>query len=305
LASLTKPLVVTTLCLLAFRSRDLALDTTVGEVLEEARGCALATATVRQLLDHTSGLPAWRPLYAITDSAERVLETILGLQLEAVPGQRVLYSCLDFILLGLMVQRVTGEPLDTLFERRVLAPLGLESQLGFAPRRDSRRLAGGARAATVERQMTRDQGLDPERVPLPTIEQPDDGNARFLGGVAGNAGLFGTAVGVWKLAGEYLPGQGSLLTEDEARAATVPSSCGNDDVRALGWQLASARGAASGPGLVPESYGHTGFTGTSVWLDPDRSAVLVLLANRHHPGHRGTDLHPLRRRYHALALREL
>jgi CubicO group peptidase (beta-lactamase class C family) len=305
LASLTKPLVVTTLCLLAFRRGDLGLQTRVGEVLDEERHGALAELTVGQLLSHSSGLPSWYPLYAAGPEPRGALRTLSCLGLEFRPGTRVLYSCLDFILLGLILERLASSRLDRLFEGEVVRPLGLKEALGFQPDPTAIRIAGGSAVASEERAMTAGRGLDPDKVPPCERHHPDDGNARFLGGVAGNAGLFGTVTGVWRLATEYLIGHGSLLAADEVRTAVSEAARGPDQVRALGWQLASTPGSSAGPALDGASYGHTGFSGPSLWLDPRRSAIFVLLTNRHHPAHRGVDLHPLRRRFHSLAVAEL
>jgi CubicO group peptidase (beta-lactamase class C family) len=305
LASLTKPLVVTTLCLIAIRRGELATATPVGEVLPEARSCALGRATIRQLLSHSSGLPAWRPLYAIAARPDEVVDAILQIPLEAEPGAVVVYSCLDFILLGVILERVFGEPLARAFDRLVLQPLRLQDELGFRPDPAQRRVAGGAASATVEREMTIEHGYGPDRVPPSVSCAPDDGNARFLGGVAGNAGLFGTGQGVYALAAEYLPGGGRLLGSDDVSVATAVATRASGQIRGLGWQLASTPGCSAGPALSRAAVGHTGFTGTSVWVDPERRLTLVLLTNRHHPAPRAIDLHPLRRRFHALAVQDL
>jgi len=305
LASLTKPLVVTSLCLLAFRRGALSQSTTVGEVLAEARQSLVADVNIRQLLSHSSGLPAWYPLYAVNADPELALHTILGLDLEAAPGTRAVYSCLDFILLGVILERVSDARLDRLFHDEVLNPLGLQDELGFLPSPLAREIAGASALPTAEREMTADRGLDPASVPPPAVHLPDDGNARFLGGVAGNAGLFGSLDGVWRLAVEFLPGRGSLLLAEEIREAVSEVARGPNQVRGLGWQLASTPGCSAGPSLDSASYGHTGFTGPSLWLDPVRSAAFVLLTNRHHPGHRGVDLHPLRRAFHRLAISDI
>jgi len=133
----------------------------------------------------------------------------------------------------------------------------------------------------------------------------DDGNTRGLGGAAGNAGLFGTAAAVAALASEYLPGGGELVTGEEASLATAALTPGLEQLRGIGWQLAATPGCSAGPALAGSSFGHTGFSGTSAWVDAEAGAVLVLLANRLHPGGRTPDLHPLRRRFHALAVAAL
>ena len=305
LASLTKPLVVTTLSLMAIRSGLLGADTPACEALPEARSSALAGATIRHLLSHSSGLPAWRPLYALARGPDEAVDAILRMPVGAAPGADVVYSCLDFILLGVILERVFEETLDRAFDRLVVQPLGLRSEIGFLPDTDRHRVAGGATVAAVEHEMTEKCGHDPDLVPPVGSGAPDDGNARFLGGVAGNAGLFGTGRGVYELAAEYLPGGGRLLGADDAAAATAIVAAGSGQVRGLGWQVASSPGCSAGPGLSRAAIGHTGFTGTSVWVEPERLLTLVLLTNRHHPAHHTIDLHPLRRRFHALAVQDL
>jgi CubicO group peptidase (beta-lactamase class C family) len=303
LASLTKPLVTGTLVLLAARERAISLDSTVGEILSAAAGRRIGKASIRQLLGHSSGLPAWAPLYALADGPRGVVEAVLALEPIRWPDQQVEYSCPGFILLGAILERVFGQPLDAAFRERVVEPLGLGESLGFRPHPTRRPIAGGAIEPAVERRLCAERGVDPSAIPAVAAGLPDDGNARFLGGVAGNAGLFGTAAGVHRLASQYLRSVSQLLQQNEIASATaIVAAADGGQVRGLGWQLASSPGCAAGPSLAATAFGHTGFTGTSVWVDPRRQAVFVLLANRHHPGHHEVDLHPLRRRFHALAV---
>ncbi len=303
LASLTKPLVTATLCLLGFRSGELTPETPVGEVLGEVRGTPPAALRVRQLLTHTSGLPAWLPLYALCEGRVELLATHLrDVSLVAPPGSRVVYSCVGYVVLGLMLERVSDQDLATLFRKLVLDELGLGSNLDFRP--DPRHVcpAAGAMQPVVESRLSRDAGFDPVFIPPCAPGLPDDGNARFLGGAAGNAGLFGTARGVLALASEYLPGGGRLLTESEVTMATSNYTPGMEQARGLGWQLAASPGCSAGSSLPGGAFGHTGFTGVSTWFDPIRREGAVLLANRLHPGGREPDLHPLRRRFHTMVV---
>jgi len=301
LASLTKPLVVGTSSLLAMRDGNLTLATTVADVFPDAAGQVIGDRTVRQLLTHTSGLPAWAPVYALADSrqASDIIEALCGLPAGEL-DTHVVYSCPGFILLGLMLERVCGAPLDHFFGQRVLRPMGLGPELGYRPEA-TRPLAGGAAKPEAERRLLAERGLDAGRIPAVGSGWPDDGNARFLGGVSGNAGLFGTVTGVLSLAGAYLRGT-ALLTEDERGLATGDHTPGLEQARGLGWQLAGSPGCSAGSALAPEAFGHTGFTGTSVWVDPSRCLTMALLTNRVHPGHRDVDLHPLRRRFHQLVV---
>jgi serine-type D-Ala-D-Ala carboxypeptidase len=306
LASLTKPLVTGTLALLAVRERALGLDSTVGEILDEATSHPIGRATVRQLLAHSSGLPAWAPLYALADGPRGMVEAVLALEPIGWPDQRVEYSCPGFILLAAMLERVLRQPLDVAFRERVVEPLGLGEAVGFRPDPTQRSLAGGAAEPAIEQRLCAGRGLEASRIPGVGPGLPDDGNARFRSGVAGNAGVFGTASGVHRLASQYLRSASQLLHPNEIAAATAISSGGDGgQVRGLGWQLASSPGCSAGPALPASAFGHSGFTGTSVWVDPRRQTVFVLLANRHHPGHHEVDLHPLRRRFHERAAADL
>ena len=300
LASLTKPLVVGTLTLLTMREGLLSLNTVVADVLTETSDFPVGARTIRQLLTHSSGLPAWEPLYVLAGGdPERALDALIGLTI-GEPDAQVVYSCPGFILLGKVIERLTDTSLDELFVDRVINPLGLVDEIGYRPA-SHLPLAGGAQAPVAEQLLLAQRELDPDHIPANHFGQPDDGNSRFLGGVSGNAGLFGTVTGVLGLAMVYL-GKGEFLTPEEISLATTEYTPGLEQSRGFGWQLASSPGCSAGPALDPSAFGHTGFTGTSLWVDPTRDLAMALLANRVHPGHRPTDLHPLRRRFHQLVV---
>ncbi len=301
LASLTKPLATATLLLLARRD-GIGLDTRLGELLGELADSPWAAVTLEQCATHTAGFPAWAPLYAGGgEPRASYLEALARLEPEAPPGRRVLYSCPGYVALGLALERSAGAGFDELFAAMVSEPLELDGELCFSPPAGTA-VAAGESAWFVEAALLAERGVaaaPPEA--LADAVSCDDGNARGLGGAAGNAGLFGTAAAAARLAAEYLPGGGELLTAEEAAAATRCATEGLDQARGLGWQLASTPGCSAGPSLPAAAFGHTGFTGTSVWVDPERRQVLVLLGNRLHPWGRTRDLHPLRRRFHTLA----
>ena len=300
LASLTKPLATATLLLLARRD-GLELEQPVAEVVPELAGSPWSGVTFEQCATHTAGFPAWAPLYASGCGREAYLDALRRVESVAAAGSRVEYSCLGFLALGIALERAGGADLGALFADLVAEPLGLAPELGFAPPADAS-VAPGELRWFVEERLLAARGNFVAPPPAPAGVWPcDDGNARGLGGVAGNAGLFGTAAAVARLAAEFLPGGGELLNAAEAELATRCRTDGLEQARTIGWQLASSPGCSAGPALPASAFGHTGFTGTSVWSDPDSRAVFVLLGNRLHPGGRTPDLHPLRRRFHALA----
>lgn len=300
LASLTKPLVTTTLTLLARRD-GLELTMPLGGLLPELTGSPWSAVTVEQVLTHTGGFPAWAPLYERECSREAYLAALRALPPESEAGRHVVYSCLGYVALGIGLERAGGADLAVLFSELVAEPLGLADELCFAPPADMA-LAAGELEPYVERTLLAMRGAAAEPpARLAGVASCDDGNARGLGGVAGNAGLFGTVGAVVQLAVEYLPGGGDLLTSQEAELATRCRTAGLEQSRGLGWQLAESAGSSAGPSLSPAAFGHTGFTGTSVWVDPADRRATALLCNRLHPGGRTADLGPLRRRFNTVA----
>ncbi len=305
LASLTKPLASATLLLMARRD-GLDLGAPISEVLPELAGSPWRDVTFLQCATHTGGFPAWVPLYAL-GPATRVgyLESLCAIRPEAPPGARVEYSCLGFIAIAIALERAGGADLPTLFRELIAEPLGIAEELSFAPSVGTS-VAGGETSWFVETRRLATRGLDGAPPPAVAGVVPcDDGNARALGGSAGNAGLFGSAAAVARLAGEYLPGGGDVLSSEEAELATSCFTRGLQQARGVGWQLAASPGCSAGPALSQRAFGHTGFTGTSVWADPEDGRVLVLLTNRLHPGGQTCDVQPLRRRFHELAARAL
>lgn len=298
LASLTKPLVVTTLFLLARRGGVLELGRRVGDVLPNAG--PYREATMENLLTHTAGLPGWAPLYASGHSPDDIVAGISALEAVGPPGGQVEYSCPGFILLGLILEEVLALDLAKAFTEMVAGPLTLKDDLSFDPLAPGRLIAGGAVGPDAEISLVQSLGLDPSTIPPCGPGRPDDGNARFLGGVAGNSGLFGTICGVVLLAREYLRGGGRLLDGGETDLAAWCRTPNSGQHRGLGWQVGSSPGCSAGPALSPTSIGHVGFTGASLWIDRQQGRVMALLSNRHHPAHRGIDLHPLRRRFNSL-----
>lgn len=301
LASLTKPLATGTLLLLALRD-GLELEMPLAELLPELDGTPWQSVTVVQCATHTAGFPAWAPLYAdAAPSAPSYLHALAKLEPASEPGTSVVYSCPGYIALGLALERAADADLATLFAELIATPLDIADEIGFAPPAGTPTALGQNRPE-VELALLADRGVagEPPEGPPGTV-WCDDGNARGLGGAAGNAGLFGTAAAVARLAAEYLPGGGEILTSGEAELATANFTDTLEQARGLGWQLATTPGCSAGPGLPSLAFGHSGFTGTSVWTDPNSRDVLVLLGNRLHPGGRQPDLHPLRRRFHQVA----
>jgi CubicO group peptidase (beta-lactamase class C family) len=285
LASLTKPLVSGALVAAALPQLD--LSSPPGRYLPEWKATRFDGVTIETLLLHTSGLPAWRPLYAWGEGPDAYRRTLAEIEPETRPGERVTYSDLNFLLLGELLEAHFSTPLDVAFADLVRG--GAAGKASFLPGR-TESVAATERDDATERGMAAVMGISYPRFRTGVVwGEVHDGNAFRRGGVAGNAGLFGTASDVWALSRPWL--------DPSLREFVADRTPHFSEARGLAWQ--GSRGAGSAVPKMPESaFGHTGFTGTSVWIDPVRGRVFVLLSNRIHPGVRGSDFNAVRRRFH-------
>ncbi|MGC3973024.1 MAG: serine hydrolase domain-containing protein [Nitrospira sp.] len=316
LASLTKVLATTTALALLVQRGLVKLDGRIDEILNELRDSAIGAATVRQLLTHSSGLPGWRPFYERIAAIEgtqpgflgspaackAVLEYIAKEELVYERGSRSLYSDLGFMLLGFAVERLSGESLDQFCGGQIYEPLGARP-LAYARR-------GPISALSIYQ--------EPGCVIAPTEEdswrgriicgEVHDENAYALGGVAGHAGLFGTARAVLAVSQAWMDGrrkkQGCLLAPEIVGTFTTNRQGVPNSSWALGWDTPSVR-SSSGARFSPESFGHLGYTGTSLWIDPVKELEVVLLSNRVHPTRRNEQIRIFRPHIHDVICREL
>ncbi|HET7038992.1 MAG TPA: serine hydrolase domain-containing protein [Gemmatimonadales bacterium] len=274
LASLTKVVGLTTVTMMLLADGRLDLEAPVGRFLPEYAEGARSQVLVRHLLLHDAGLPDWRPLYREADDPAAALALALGTPLDTIPGARYTYSDLGAIALAQVVERVAGERLDALLERLLFVPLGMRDTRFLPPE------SWRPRIAPTER--------DPWRGRVLRGEVHDE-NAARLGGVSGHAGLFSTGPDLARFAFWLLdlyhgrtPDAGPPVPWPVVRVFTQRFGEPAGSSRALGWDTPSA-GSSSGRCLGPEAFGHTGFTGTSIWADPRRELVVILLTNRVHP----------------------
>jgi CubicO group peptidase (beta-lactamase class C family) len=295
LASLTKPLATALVLSLLAGDGLVELDEPAERWAPELAGSCAGRATLRALARHEAGLPPWLPLYLEGRSIEAALEAI-GRAGGAVEPGAILYSDLGYIVLGAVVERVAGRPLAELFRRRVAEPLALD-RMRFAtePVPDA---AATETGNAYERTMAGAAGARYAWRTDPIAGRVHDENAHALGGAAGHAGLFGTAREVARVAREILAPSVLPL----ARSARDEMLRSDGVRRTVGFDVAARARAARGI-LPPAAPGHTGFTGTSVWLEPDRGAIHVLLANRVHPRVGPREFGWVRRGFHRIAHR--
>jgi len=314
LASLTKPLATATAVLRLVQDGRVHVDDPVQRHVEELKGSAIGEATVHHLLTHSAGLPAWRPLYERIAEEERrtpgtmggpaaqrmALALIMQEPLSTPPGARSLYSDLGFILLGVLVERASGSSLAAYCRQAVFEPMG--ASLFFL----GRGAAGSGGAAVPDAALIAPTEDDPWRGRVLRGEVHDE-NAHALGGAAGHAGLFGTAVAVSDVVGHWLDGykgRSRVLPSDLVKRFTARQGGIAGSSRAMGWDTPSAP-SSSGGRFSAVSFGHLGYTGTSIWVDPTQELEVVLLSNRVHPTRRNEAIKQFRPLIHDLIYEKL
>jgi CubicO group peptidase (beta-lactamase class C family) len=300
LASLTKVLAATSLILDLIHKGRLKLADRAGDFIPGYRGRGRSKITIAHLLEHSSGLPDWRAYYEEVAAAHggawlktprglrAVREMVAAQAPETPPGKRALYSDLGFILLDWIVEIAAGKPTDVLFRQGISKPLGLKSLFYVDLKRRSGKIE--REFAATERCPWRGRTL---------VGEVHDDNAFAMGGVSGHAGLFGDSGSVARVAAAWLDsfrGRASIfppeLTRRFWRRSEVPGS-----TRTLGFDTPAAGGR-----MGPRAVGHTGFTGTSLWIDPDRELVVVLLTNRVHPSRENEGIKEFRTKVHNLVV---
>jgi serine-type D-Ala-D-Ala carboxypeptidase len=266
LASLTKVVGTTTALMVLFDEGKIALDDPVVRYIPGFTGGEKDSVTLRQLLAHRSGLPAGRELWRVARSPDEAREMVIATPLTCKPGRCYIYSDLGADMLGFVVEAVAGQPLDEFLAQRVFGPLGM-TDTHF-------RLADSLRARVAPTEVTPPRGY-------PVRGEVHDENAFVLGGVAGHAGMFSTAADLSIFAQMMLNGgvyNGVRIVADSTVRLFTTRAAGT---RALGWDTCDNDGGC-GAYLSDHAYGHTGFTGTSLWIDPDREMFVILLTNRVH-----------------------
>jgi CubicO group peptidase (beta-lactamase class C family) len=327
LASLTKPLATALLAVRLAERGALDLNAPLACYLSEFNDQEKREITLKRLLTHTSGLPNWRPLYLEAQTRSDVPAAIARIILAPQTAQArpdVIYSDLNYVLLGFVLERVTGDRLDLLAKREIFAPLGLKRTMFNPPPELLREIAATERgqefemANAIADAKARSWG-EPAAVASPhqlvgvsearwrkhvIWGEVHDGNANFMEGVAGHAGLFSTAREAFRIANQFLPGS-QLLKPESLDLFTSNLTPGCNTSRSLAWILAETDDCSAGPALPPTAFGHNGFTGTSIWIVPNRRRVFVLLTNRVHPRVDAIDMREIRRRFNSLAVETL
>ena len=289
LASVSKVVGTTSAAALLYQQGKLRLEAPLVRYLPEFGGVAgHDRITVRQLLTHTSGLPAYERLFRDARDKQALLKRIYAMPLTVRPGEKFVYSDFGMILLGEIIERVAGQPLDQFLRRRVFEPLGMKDTLYQPPKCLRVHIAPTEQDDGFRKRLIRGE--------------VHDEHAWVMNGVAGHAGLFSTARDLAVFAQMMLNGgayDGRRILQRrtvEKFTARPPARAGS--TRALGWDTPSLKGSSAGAHFSPRSFGHTGFTGTSLWVDPEKQLFVILLSNRVHPTRENTQIRKVRPALH-------
>jgi serine-type D-Ala-D-Ala carboxypeptidase len=275
-ASLTKAIATTTMAMLLYERAKLSLDGLVSKELPDFVNLTPAhqhasrrQVTMRMLLAHSSGLPAYEKLFQFAGRRDELVRAALTAPLIAAPGTRAEYSDIGFIVLGEILSNIAGQPLDIFAWREIFAPLRMtrsrfnppgEWKDDIPPTEDERSFFGRVMQGEV-----------------------NDENANVMGGIAGHAGIFAPATDLARFAECMLRGGAPILKQGTIKIFTRRESTPSGTTRALGWDTPSRPESASGTKFSDHSFGHLGFTGTSLWIDPERQLSVTLLTNRTWP----------------------
>jgi serine-type D-Ala-D-Ala carboxypeptidase len=301
LASLTKPVATTTMAMLLYERGLLELDApvagTVPEILEvPTADPRRREITFRMLLSHSSGLPAYEKLFLKSTSRTDLLKAAFSTPLVAEPGVRAEYSDIGFIILGVALERLTQESLDFFCQREVFGPLAM-TRTSFNPPIELRSQIPPTADETSPVTGTADKSSRSAFRNRIIQGEVQDENASVLGGVAGHAGLFSSSEDIATFAHAMLRGGAPILRPETVSLFTRRESSPPGTSRTLGWDTPSTP-SQSGKYFGPRSYGHLGYTGTSIWIDPDRDLSVTLLTNRTWPDCSNQAIKQLRPRIH-------
>jgi CubicO group peptidase (beta-lactamase class C family) len=291
LASLTKVLATTSMAMILYQGGLLDLEMPVVGILPEFRGDPRrAIVTFRQLLAHSSGLPAYERLFLRAKSKDELLREAFSVPLKNDPGTHAEYSDVGFILLGAALERIAGEPIDRVCQREIFGPLGMSHTTFNPPAAWRSRIVPTADDRTFRKRVI--QG------------EAQDENASVMGGIAPHAGLFSNVSDIAVFANAILSGGFAAICPETVRLFTRREESPAGTSRALGWDTPSSP-SQSGKYFSQSSFGHLGYTGTSLWIDAERKISITLLTNRTWPDCENWAIKEIRPAFHDAVMEAL
>jgi CubicO group peptidase (beta-lactamase class C family) len=307
LASLTKPLVVALLSAKLLQENEISLEDNLERYFSEFS--RHRKILLKNLFSHDSGLRDWMPFYLLVESREKILSFIASVSPEAESGEKVIYSDLNFLILTFLLEKIFGEPIDRIAENEIFKPLKLSRTFYNPPKRFLREIAASERGNEYEKNTCLERGYSIDKIKWRDYViwgEVHDGNCWFMNGISGHAGLFSDVMDTFLLAKQFLPSTTSLLKAEICSKFCENLTRGLNEARSLGFQLAETSDSTASEALSKNSFGHLGFTGTSLWIDPQTERIFILFTNRtHNCKPPFTNINSVRKKFHKLAVEEL
>lgn len=319
LASLTKPLVTGLLCAKLIEKGEISLNDKITKFFEQFN-IQINTEekreiTIENLLTHTSGFIDWLPFYSEAfsnyENSQRTVDRIAQKPLLASTNTKVIYSDLNFILLGKILKEFYDNWLNYIAREEIFTPLGLQRTFYNPNKGYLREIAASEKGNEFEKQTCIEKGF-----PILASEtvfrnhviwgEVHDGNCYFMNGVSGHAGLFSTAEETFKIAQQFLPNSTKILKPETCELFRTNFTSDLNEARSIAFQLAATPESTASDALSKDSFGHLGFTGTSLWIEPEPERIFILLTNRTHARELPfVNINSVRRKFHELATQAL
>ncbi|MGI8495662.1 MAG: serine hydrolase domain-containing protein [Pyrinomonadaceae bacterium] len=339
LASLTKVLVTGLLCAKLIETGEIDLNDKILKYFAGFDANEKREITIENLLTHTSGFAAWKPFYLLEEKERktareqeereklstsdafgtladaRVSALIFSLPFDNPPNSKVVYSDLNFITLGFLIEKICAKTLDEAAKQEIFEPLNLQNTFYNPPESLRENIAASEKGNEYEKQICIEQGyLRPSAAAggsdffrrYQICGEVHDGNCYFMRGVSGHAGLFSTAFETFKIAQQFLAEESVLLKPETCKLFRANFTPGLNEARSVAFQLAATKDSTASDVLSKDSFGHLGFTGTSLWIEPGTERIFILLTNRTHARELPFEnINSVRRKFHELASGQL
>lgn len=310
LASLTKVLVTGLLCAKLLERGEIGVSDKIAKYFSEFDTDDKREITIQNLLTHSSGFRAWLPFYLISDSGLGILDCISKQPLENPINSKVVYSDLNFLTLMFLLEKIYGKRIDEIAKTEIFEPLNLQNTFYNPPKELQKQIAASEKGNEYEKNTCIELGYFnlPANADGSDIfrtyqiwGEVHDGNCYFMNGVSGHAGIFSNAYETFKIAQQFLANQTTLLKPETCNLFRTNFTPNLNEARSIAFQLAATPESTASKSLQPDSFGHLGFTGTSVWIEPATERIFILLTNRTH-GRKlpFVNINSTRRKFHEL-----
>ena len=315
LASLTKVLVTGLLCAKLIENGKINLSDKIAKFFSEFNTDEKRDITIGNLLTHTSGFQAWYPFYLDSElnyepKGYFVFKKIAEKKLECPINSKVIYSDFNFITLGFLIEKIYRNHLSDLLNEEISHLLNLQNTYFYPPKFLKKKIAASENGNQYEKQTCIDSGYEIKYLDMFRNEiiwgEVHDNNCYFLEEESGHAGLFSTAFETFKIAQQFLAEESVLLKPETCRLFRTNFTPNLNEARSVAFQLAETKDSTASLALSKDSFGHLGFTGTSLWIEPETERIFILLTNRTHARELPfVNINSTRRRFHELAVEML